>query len=106
MTLARVSSDVIVEILSWLDIESVLQAGASKTLRTTTSLERVWAPRHVRPRPLPSRRRRARGSRDAPESRSAPLPAVPALAPAARHGPGRRVDVAKLLELAPVADDA
>ena len=45
MTLARVSSDVIVEILSWLDIESVLQAGASKTLRTTTSLERVWAPR-------------------------------------------------------------
>ena len=44
--LARASSDVIVEILSWLDIESVLQVGdASTSLRTTTSLDRVWAPR-------------------------------------------------------------
>ena len=44
--LARVSNDVVVEILAFLDVESVLQVGAASTsLRTTTSLDRVWAPR-------------------------------------------------------------
>jgi len=44
--LARVSSDVVVEILAFLDVESVLQVGAASTsLRTTTLLDRVWTPR-------------------------------------------------------------
>lgn len=44
--IADLSSDVVVEILAFLDVESVLQVGAASTsLRTTTSLDRVWAPR-------------------------------------------------------------
>lgn len=44
--LARVSNDVVVEILAFLDVESVLQVGAASTsLRTATLLDRIWAPR-------------------------------------------------------------
>ena len=44
--LARASSDVVVEILSFLDIESVLQVGgACASLRRTTLLDRAWTPR-------------------------------------------------------------
>ena len=44
--LARVSNDVVVEILAFLDVESVLQVGAASTsLRTATLLDRVWTPR-------------------------------------------------------------
>ena len=44
--LARVSSDVIVEIIACLDVDSVLQIGCACTsLRKTTVLDRVWMPR-------------------------------------------------------------
>jgi hypothetical protein len=44
--LARASSDVVVEILDFLDIESVLQVGgACASLRRTTLLDRAWTPR-------------------------------------------------------------
>jgi len=44
--LARVSSDVIAEILPFLDVESVVQVGAASTsLRTAALLDRVWTPR-------------------------------------------------------------
>ena len=44
--LARASSDVVVEILDFLDIGSVLQVGgACASLRRTTLLDRAWTPR-------------------------------------------------------------
>ena len=44
--LARASSDVVVEILDFLDIGSVLQVGgACESLRRTTLLDRAWTPR-------------------------------------------------------------
>ena len=44
--LARAGSDMVVEILAFLEVESVLQVGAASTsLRTATLLDRVWTPR-------------------------------------------------------------